>query len=177
MRPIARRPVRSLSVALAALFLPALAVPALAHDEKPSLEVKIRDAEGKGISVSLSEGFLGGLLAKAAGTLDCDRSDTDAQTREMLVFLDRSGDGARYRFTDRSDGDVVVGRRDHGQLTLDVTKRDGKTSHVVLPWAMGECMLGRPTSLQRLLQPGGDGRVVFSVDDEDGGAVRIEARP
>jgi hypothetical protein len=176
--PRTPRPLRSaLPIALVACLAPVLAAPVRAANDHPAVEMKLHGADGSGLTLTLDDGWLGGLISSATGSIDCKHDDTDAQTLEMLSYLDRSGRGSRYRFTDRNDGDVVVGRRDADHLDLEVTKPSGKHAHVVLPWAMAECMLGRPTSVHELLQPGHGGKLVFQAEGEDGGSVKIQTKP
>lgn len=165
---------RQLVAPLAALLL-STAVPALAWDgdAEPQMTVKVRDASGEGMTLSLGGNWLARLGAAIADeSMHCNGADTSAEMRRALERLDRGGEGTRETFTD-DDGDRVRVRRYRGQLELNVKESDGDKADVTLPWAAAECMLGRPVKLHDML--GHDG-LVLHVDDHEGGEVKVEVQ-
>src|SRR5512139_1239781 len=102
-------------LALAALF----AAPLRAGDAKApesSLDIRVEDADGTKLRLSLATGWLSGLVDSIH--VDC-RTESDPQSRKMMESLDAAGEGAVYSYVDDRDGDRVVGRRSRGQLVLE----------------------------------------------------------
>lgn len=135
--------------ALALALLVAGAVPAVAKDRKVTLDLE--DAEGDGISLTLSGRWLEEAVLDSIGeSIDCDGTD-DRQTRRMLEHLRAEGEGSSY--TMRDGDETTRARRRNGKLELRKYEKGEAPTRVVMPWAMGECMLGNPVPMRKL----GDG--------------------
>jgi hypothetical protein len=148
-----------------ALFLVASTV--LAGKKDKELSLRIEGEDGTRFSMSISADFVASILEGLAGSdMDCDAT-TDEETREMLVYLDRHGEGSKYRFRDE-EGKLVKARRERGQLELDIERSEEKDAHVSLPWAVAECMLGRRAALSA------DAHLEFAVEDDGGIRISIE---
>jgi|CXWL01.1.fsa_nt_gi hypothetical protein len=167
---MSHRSSRYLAFSAVAIAL-AFAVPAHAADESPNVRVRVAGAEGEHFSLDLSSGFLTGLVKTAlAAGIHCDTT-LDADASAMLHHLDREGEGSRYTLVEDS-GKRIKARRHSGQLDLEVTEVDGRTSRVSIPWAFADCALGRRMDAGDLFD--GDGGLEIKIDGEDGSKVRVK---
>lgn len=156
---------RILPTVLAALLLVALTLaPASAKERK--ITIDLGDPAEDGLSFSLSGSWLADkILSEIADDIDCDER-TDRDMQGALLHLRRRGNGARY--TVRDGDETVRLSRVNGKLEIRKTEPGEEPTHVVLPWAMGECMLGNPKPMRQL---GKDG---FEMHIEKEGKLRIE---
>lgn len=152
MPRIAHHP-RLLALLAAATAL--VAAPLLGGESKPAdptLEIRVEGDDGASVRLSLSTGWLAGLIDEIH--IEC-KTESDARTRETMASLDAAGEGAVREYVE-DDGDRVVARRTRGQLVLETRERDGGRATVEMPWAAARClMLG--------IEPDGDlGRRIAS---------------
>lgn len=162
---MSHRPILT-ALALLALMLPMVgAGSALAAEGKVTID--LGDVEADGISLSLSGKWLSEALRDSIGeSIECDGTD-DRDTRKMLLHLRENGEGSRY--TMRDGEETTRARRRKGKLELRKFEEGEKPTLVVMPWALGECMLGNPRPMRAL----GDG---FEMTIEKDGelSLRIE---
>jgi len=126
-------------------FVPTIAFLALAcasSEPKSDFELDIDDEE---ISVAISEAVARGLMEDLIGAdLECD-GEVDDNLRALLEKLDR--DGPRARASYRDGEDTVSGRRRGSKLDLEIHGDGPGKIEATMPWALGECLLGRSTSI------------------------------
>lgn len=162
-----------LLAAVAALAAGAASPAAAWEEPRNRLVVEVESESGEDLTFTLGGGFFGRLLgAVLEESMDCERSDTDPDMRRLLLHLEHHGEGARGVVRDR-DGDVVVGVRRAGRLTLDVHDAGGERSEVVLPWAVAACMLGRDVDVADLFT--GSNFELRVRDGEESVKVRVAA--
>jgi hypothetical protein len=100
------------------------------------------------VEIALSRDVVLAMLGNSLGTsLECD-GEGDEDVRVLLAALahDRRG-----TMTMRHGEDRVVARRRGSRLTLTVTGDDGGQLEATVPWAVGECLLGRRTTVEEAL--------------------------
>lgn len=146
---MSRNPTLTAVSALALILLVVGSGPARAGNR--TLTIDIGDPEGEGISLSLSGKWLNDAVLDSFGeSIDCDGTK-DRDTRRMLLHLRESGDGSTYTLR---DGDRTTrARRRDGRLELRTFEKGEEPTLVVMPWEVGECMLGNPEPMRAL----GDG--------------------
>jgi hypothetical protein len=126
----------------------ALVLGAACTTSKPSssARLELEGTAGGAVTLDVSSELARELLEDALGTeLRCDTT-LDPDTESMLRQLD-SGSG-RYTATD--DGTTLVARRRGRTLRLKV-ESEGTRLEARMPWAVGECLLGRRTDLSSVL--------------------------
>ncbi len=158
---------RGITAALATLTLALLlaTAPAVAKERRVTLD--FGDEDGEGFSLTLSGEWLEEAVLDSLGeTIDCDRTD-DRDTRRMLEHLRDEGEGSSY--TMRDGDETTRARRRNGRLELRKYEDGEAPTRVVMPWAMGECMLGNPGPMRRL---GDDFEMTIEKDGEI--SLRVE---
>ncbi len=126
-----------------------------------SLTLDFGDSKDGGISINLSGDWLAeALLEAVTESIDCD-AESDRDVRKMLLHLRQRGEGSSY--TMRDEDEVTKAYRRKGKLELHKFEPGEKPTRVVLPWAMGECMLGNPQPLRKLA---GDFEMTIEKDGE-----------
>lgn len=134
------------SVAFALLCAALFAGGATAKER--SVTIDFGDADADGITIRLQGEWLNDVLADLSeDALECDPAD-DREVREMLLHLRKRGEGSSY--TLRDGDEVTKARRRGGRLELRKYESGEEPTLVVLPWAMGECMLGNPKPMRKL---------------------------
>ena len=146
-----------------------LAIGCATAEPQPDLRLDLADHD---IELTVSSEAVRSLLADALDQpLECS-GDVDADLRRFLERLDR---GPRARATLTGDDGTVTGRRRGGRLELRADGTDGGRLEATVPWAVGECLLGRGTTVEEAL---GAGRVPVEVRvvSADGGTLvaRVE---
>lgn len=161
-----RNPTRIAVAVLALTLLVAGAVPGWAGKER-KVTIELGDVEGDGITLSLSGEWLNeAVLDSISDSVECDGTD-DRATRSMLQHLRERGEGSSY--TLRDGDEITRARRRGGKLELRKYEEGEKPTRVVMPWAMGECMLGNPGPMRAL----GDG-FEMTVEKDGELSLRIE---
>lgn len=113
-----------------------------------SVTLDFGDEDDGGISIRLQGEWLNEVLQDLSEDgIECDAAD-DKDVREMLLHLRKRGEGSSY--TLRDGDEVTKARRRGGKLELRKSEDGEEPTLVVLPWAMGECMLGNPKPMRKL---------------------------
>jgi len=97
------------------------------------------------VDAAAASALLGGFLD---GDLDCS-DPADGALGAVLDRLDR--EGPRSRATFRDEDGRLSGRRHGSRVTLEADGGDGRLE-VQMSWAAAECLLGRPTDLERAMK-------------------------
>jgi hypothetical protein len=160
------RTTRQLTVLICSI---SLAVGCATAEPESDLRLDIADDD---IELTVSSETVRSLLAEALDhPLECS-GDVDPDLRAFLERLDR---GPRARATLTSGDGTLTGRRRGGRLELRANGTEGGRLEATLPWAVGECLLGRGTTVERAL---GAGRIPVEVRvvSADGGTLvaRVE---
>ena len=115
-------------------------------EPRSDLELDMNDAEIRlALSEEVARGVVEGLLGSS---LECE-GDIDDGLREVLAELDRGG--ARSRAT-RRDGETTLDARRRGaRLELEIRGEGPGRIEARMPWAIAECLLGRRTSVERVV--------------------------
>ncbi len=160
---MSRTPIQTISAALA-LALILVAGPAWAGRDR-KLTIALGDAEGDGISLSLSGKWLNEAVLDSIGeSIECDGT-TDRDTRRVLLHLRERGENSSY--TLRDGDEITRARRRGGRLELRKHEEGEQPTRVVMPWAIGECMLGNGRPMRTL----GDR---FEMTIEKDGELRLK---
>ena len=106
------------------------------------VELTIADSS---LELRLSREIVLTMLGESLETsLDCD-GDLDEDVRALLEPLAHS----HRRTTELRGGDErVVARRRGSSLRFTISGEDGGRLEATMPWAVGECLLGRRTTLE-----------------------------
>ncbi len=103
---------------------------------------------GGAVEIALSRDVVLAMLGDSLGTsLECD-GEVDEDVRALLAPLAQH---RRETMTMRHGEDRVIARRRGSRLTLTVTGDDGGRLEATVPWAVGECLLGRSTTVEEAL--------------------------
>ncbi len=141
-----------------------VALPASAG--KKSITLDIGD-DDDGLRINLSGSWLAeAILDGLTDSIDCE-DDQDRESRKMLLHLRKNGEGSSY--TMREDDEVTKAYRRNGKLEIRKFEPGEEPTLVVLPWAMGECMLGNSKPLRKLgddfeMRIEKDGEVSLKID-------------
>jgi len=158
-------PLRTLAN-IAAILL--MASPVFAGDKHKDMTIDIENEDGENISITISSGLVEGIIeGLAENEMDCDVTSSK-ETLAMLQHLDRGGEGSKYSYLN-DEGELIKARRRKGQLEMEVENSGEKNTIISMPWAMGECMMGRDVAAYK-----GKDKLEFKVEQDGGIRIRIE---
>lgn len=136
---------------------------------KPDDDFNLTVADGK-VNMELSKDVVIGMLEDGLDTdLDCN-GDVDDDIRRLLEPLARKRN-ARASLGEGEDRIEATRRGSHLTLTIG-DQREGHLKATV-PWAVGECLLGRETSIEKAL---GSKAIKVELVTDDGKTISARLR-
>jgi hypothetical protein len=132
-------------------------------------DVELSFGDGS-LEFEVSKDLVVSLLGEGLGSpLECG-GDPDPDLRRLLAPLD----GKRSGSTRIGAGsDQIRATRRGSRLTLEVGTGDTGRLTATVPWAVGECLLGRSITLDEAL---GNGAIRFELETGDGKVVKGTVR-
>ena len=122
------------------------------------------------MSLELDRAVLVGMLEDGLNTtLSCD-GEVDPEVEAMLEPLQRRRNG---KTVTGEGSDRVVAQRRGSRLTLVIG--DTRSGHLeaTMPWAVGECLLGKATTIEKAL---GSAPIKVKLTTDEGKTVTAELR-